>query len=44
MNDELTLFECEECGSEYNPDAEGSDGMCEDCLIGNYNEETDDDF
>lgn len=27
----VTLFVCEECGSEYNPDEEGSDGMCEDC-------------
>lgn len=31
MNDEPTLFECEECGIEYNPDREGGDGKCEDC-------------
>lgn len=43
-DDEPTLFECEECGTEYNPDEEGADDMCEDCHIGGYDEETDDDF
>ena len=31
MTSEPTLFECEECGIDYDPDTEGSDGMCEDC-------------
>lgn len=31
MTTEPTMFVCEECGIEYNPDEEGSDGMCEDC-------------
>lgn len=31
MATESTMFVCEECGIEYDPDTEGSDGMCEDC-------------
>lgn len=39
---ETVLFACEECGIEYNPDEEGSDGMCEDCYGDQFEEESDD--